>query len=696
MTHNSEHLHRAITQPGPEDPHRLQRPNVVFNASSQPNRGFLRPNSLAKDISPLRIPEATIHRELDQSYEDHHLVAYRFSPAREFSLQRDRDDSSSSPSSPLEYSFLNTNPIRRQGPFSRRVHLNLDENDRVFHREISSGYKAAAEFASIKQQTYDQGWEEACSICFHNRCDFSFPVCQDQFCRSCIKKYFTDKILSSAWGITPVVLTCPVCYDKLTDDVISKYVDDEVFRVYQTHNAPLHAVQRYCPKCGQGNSVVGDIPENSQKLEAAQKEFSLRMAEFFPSSHYCETFQKHYSRFLNASTSVGTSKNEDRATNSYLCKEFYGCVLNMCLSSIHERNLKRSTSSSSSQDCDDANDEESDPADSDLHLSKKKKIHHSSSLVHPLLATFRQSLSQKKISSYEYTQLSSFSQLLIRQIPDDIKRLEMQFLFIYIFPFSTCAHCQAQFCYQCGEPNWHEQMSCEDYMYSRVRRLSKVKVSPKTKKSRHNIPPSHSSTSTSKSPVDKSASSRESKQDSLSQELSSLKWKLSRSKRCPSCFCFIERDDGCNKMNCSYCGYEFCWQCLQAWSTKCGFYNCQKETTDSKNLNPSKIAPQERSQSDLLAVQSRDEQKPSQESQDLNALLSAAHTEGALVAPSFHAFAALVSSETDSDSVESLSQPHRQNATLSTLPEIGVPDVLEIFRRTSGSENGVSSQTPVS
>ena len=35
--------------------------------------------------------------------------------------------------------------------------------------------------------------------------------------------------------------------------------------------------------------------------------------------------------------------------------------------------------------------------------------------------------------------------------------------------------------------------------------------------------------------------------------MESLEWKLANSKACPKCKIFIERDDGCNKVDCPYC-----------------------------------------------------------------------------------------------------------------------------------------------
>ncbi|KAI8380197.1 hypothetical protein BD560DRAFT_432069 [Blakeslea trispora] len=53
-----------------------------------------------------------------------------------------------------------------------------------------------------------------------------------------------------------------------------------------------------------------------------------------------------------------------------------------------------------------------------------------------------------------------------------------------------------------------------------------------------------------------------------------LGWKLKHSRRCPNCSIMINRDEGCNKVDCSYCGFSFCWACQSSWADGCGFYRC--------------------------------------------------------------------------------------------------------------------------
>ena len=54
-------------------------------------------------------------------------------------------------------------------------------------------------------------------------------------------------------------------------------------------------------------------------------------------------------------------------------------------------------------------------------------------------------------------------------------------------------------------------------------------------------------------------------------------WIISNTKECPKCRTSIEKNGGCNHMTCRSikCKYEFCWVCLESWSTHgTSYYNC--------------------------------------------------------------------------------------------------------------------------
>ncbi|ORX99710.1 hypothetical protein K493DRAFT_257031 [Basidiobolus meristosporus CBS 931.73] len=111
---------------------------------------------------------------------------------------------------------------------------------------------------------------------------------------------------------------------------------------------------------------------------------------------------------------------------------------------------------------------------------------------------------------------------------------ELQFMHIANFPQVNCQKCYQEVCLRCGEGSHHKAMTCFEYMEDQVRN-------------------SHT----------------------YSESVENLKWKLENSKSCPNCCILINRDDGCNKVDCLHCGHRFCWICRDTWSEKCGFYQCR-------------------------------------------------------------------------------------------------------------------------
>lgn len=71
-------------------------------------------------------------------------------------------------------------------------------------------------------------------------------------------------------------------------------------------------------------------------------------------------------------------------------------------------------------------------------------------------------------------------------------------------------------------------------------------------------------------------------------ESETANWILANTKKCPKCHTRIEKNQGCNHMNCKMCKHEFCWICMGPWSehgqNTGGYYKCNKydpSTSDS-------------------------------------------------------------------------------------------------------------------
>ncbi|XP_059909835.1 ankyrin repeat and IBR domain-containing protein 1-like isoform X1 [Gadus macrocephalus] len=57
-------------------------------------------------------------------------------------------------------------------------------------------------------------------------------------------------------------------------------------------------------------------------------------------------------------------------------------------------------------------------------------------------------------------------------------------------------------------------------------------------------------------------------------------WMLTNSKACANCKSPIQKNEGCNHMQCAKCKYDFCWICLEEWkkhsSSTGGYYRCTR------------------------------------------------------------------------------------------------------------------------
>ncbi|KAI9472927.1 hypothetical protein BDB00DRAFT_776526 [Zychaea mexicana] len=118
----------------------------------------------------------------------------------------------------------------------------------------------------------------------------------------------------------------------------------------------------------------------------------------------------------------------------------------------------------------------------------------------------------------------SKSMLLFDMKPDTWRKL--QFQHISFFPIIDCPACLVTFCLQCGQRE-HPNATCEESMQ-------------RTVDSNHRGLPSEA--------------------------IETLRWQLQNSRRCPNCSIMINRDEGCNKVDCSLCGFCFCWACRSPWS----------------------------------------------------------------------------------------------------------------------------------
>ena len=58
-----------------------------------------------------------------------------------------------------------------------------------------------------------------------------------------------------------------------------------------------------------------------------------------------------------------------------------------------------------------------------------------------------------------------------------------------------------------------------------------------------------------------------------------LSWLVTNTRPCPGCQAPVRKVDGCNKVTCSHCRYEFCWVCLEGWKKHGGssaYFRCNR------------------------------------------------------------------------------------------------------------------------
>lgn len=70
-----------------------------------------------------------------------------------------------------------------------------------------------------------------------------------------------------------------------------------------------------------------------------------------------------------------------------------------------------------------------------------------------------------------------------------------------------------------------------------------------------------------------------------SNESETANWILANTKKCPKCNARIEKNQGCNHMNCKLCKFEFCWICMGPWvdhgQGTGGYYKCNRYETSA-------------------------------------------------------------------------------------------------------------------
>ncbi|CDH58653.1 hypothetical protein RO3G_03195 [Lichtheimia corymbifera JMRC:FSU:9682] len=180
------------------------------------------------------------------------------------------------------------------------------------------------------------------------------------------------------------------------------------------------------------------------------------------------------------------------------------------------------------------------------------------SLIQQLTPILRQAAQQNDRSVYMRAAIISKQLVALETVPETWK--QAQFAHIATFAVDTCTHCGRDVCLQCGEYG-HSGITCIDNLRRKLQQTQE------------------------------------------SAEASTVQWKLENTRGCPRCAIMICRDEGCNKVDCLYCGFQFCWSCRDPWSQRsCGFYECGKDISTQSSSSSSHYTKAELGVPDIDAI----------------------------------------------------------------------------------------------
>ncbi|KAI9333908.1 hypothetical protein BD770DRAFT_402679 [Pilaira anomala] len=172
------------------------------------------------------------------------------------------------------------------------------------------------------------------------------------------------------------------------------------------------------------------------------------------------------------------------------------------------------------------------------------KLFEKSEWTNSTLPDLHQQLMSTLLKSCQLVDQSNLAKSISKSIlqlemrPDTWRKL--QFDHISIFSNINCPSCDTLFCLQCGHEDAHMNLTCEENMKRIIMQNELQQIN--------------------------------------NDFVQTIKWKLENSRNCPSCSIMINRDEGCNKVECTLCGFSFCWECKSTWSDGCGFFSCLAKT----------------------------------------------------------------------------------------------------------------------
>ncbi|CAG8520116.1 24413_t:CDS:2 [Dentiscutata erythropus] len=357
------------------------------------------------------------------------------------------------------------------------------------------------------------------------RCSICFDAQLDFCLELCRDQFCRDcfqryvkEVVQNSWGLGITKVKCPVCQDIIQQSEWSKYVDQNIIDLYNTYNKPYRSFSRCCSECGEEVFAAQVFQVCAEEKEKYFKEISILLRKYF------DTY--------------GSGKNcKGKGTLNRVTKN------QSDIDSFLEKYQADYLAYISGED----------PKIGVMEMYEyiAKKLGESLGLSMDVDNRRPSKFSRRKLKTHADMVKSAAeisSRIVALEVRPDAWK-ELQFMHVANFPQSHCTRCNNDICLQCGESTHHPGMTCIQFMRYKVANphlfiLNHCHV--------HN------------------------------DALENIKWKLANSKSCPNCSILINRDDGCNKVDCLHCGYRFCWICRNRWSENCGFYKCRMAKSKRK------------------------------------------------------------------------------------------------------------------
>ncbi|KAI8050803.1 hypothetical protein BDF22DRAFT_693482 [Syncephalis plumigaleata] len=323
---------------------------------------------------------------------------------------------------------------------------------------------------------------------------------------------YIAEVVNNSWGLSITEVKCPVC--------MNTYATEETVNRYDEYNKPYRPFARHCDECKEEVCVINPPDLNLDKEDRIKilNKTKEQLTMYLSTQNDEKTMDTLSEDTLKRFSDDITKYTEDDYIDIQDIYTYVSDVISrsfMDAAASDQFTLRHLPASPRSTCSGKRRVDEVNPEDTSDTISA------------PVTPRKRRRLTTRILSSRDTT-VSNIITSLCQLETRPIAWRELQFKVVAKFPRTRCQSCYRDICMQCGEQTHHRGLSCQQYLRQTLQRGTR----------------------------------------SLDAIKDDLQWKLDNSKPCPNCCVLID--------HCLYCGYRFCWICLDAWSEKCGFYRCAK------------------------------------------------------------------------------------------------------------------------